>query len=162
MQSDTAFLCLKNLYMEHIFQIFLPKTLVLSERFTLISVLDFLIAVIQFQGSPSWSTDLFSSIGPELCLILVGGIGGKMVPSILPKISDVLLKLNIKYPNQFRIWLNAVISDSSFATNITHQEKKTFINGLLGTRQIRKHRELVKSFSVKCRGLENTEFANSL
>lgn len=117
---------------------------------------------MQFQASPSWSTSLFSSIGQQLCISLLIGIAGKMAPSILPKVSDVLLKLNIIYPNQVRTWLDTIIFDSTFAPKVSEQEKKRFIDGLLGTRQIRKHRELVKSFSIKCRGLENTEFANSL
>lgn len=148
--------------MEHIFKVILPQSLGLSDRFTLLSVMDFLTEVIQFQGSQVWSTNLFSSIGSDLCFYLVHGIGGKMVPSILPKISDVLQKLTIKYPDQVRVWLNSIVFDLNFAPTVSHQEKKEFINGILGTRQMRKHRELVKAFSIKCRGLENTEFANSL
>ena len=162
MKSDNDFLKMNSYCMENVFKIFLPKTLVTSDRFTLLSVMDFLIAVIQFQGSPSWSADLFSSIGPGICLTLINGIEGKMVPSILPKISEVLLKLTIKYPNEARLWLETLLSDPNYLMNVTQQEKKVFINGILGTRQIRKHRDLVKSFSVRCRGLENTEFANSL
>lgn len=161
-QSDTAFLHISNLHMEHIFKTFLPQSLSLSDRFTLLAVMDFLISAIQFQGSRMWSENLFSSIGQDLCYYLVNGIGGKMVPSILPKISDVLLKLTIAYPDQVRVWFHAIIFDLDFAPVVSQQDKRVFINCLLGTRQIRKHRDLVKAFSIKCRGLENTEFANSL
>ena len=156
------FLALQPSDMEHIFKIFLPNSLGLSDRFSLLAVMDFIIALIQFDGSPSWSIDLFSSIGPGICIVMIGGIEGKMVPSILSKISEVLLKLTIKYPNQVRSWMETIFSDETITMKVSLSEKKSFISSILGTRQVRKHRELVKSFSIKCRGLENTEFANCL
>lgn len=86
-----------------------------------------------------------------------------MIPSVLPKISELLLQITIHYPPQTKVWLETFIAqEPDFAARIGLEEKSQFVKSILGTRQLRRHRELVKSFALKCRGLENTLFGRSI
>ena len=85
-----------------------------------------------------------------------------MVPSILPNIAEFLMALNINYPNPTRTWLESILAQEGFPSpHVSMTDKKAFIQSFLGSRQLRKCKEVVKSFSLKCRGLEGTEFGKA-
>jgi hypothetical protein len=80
----------------------------------------------------------------------------------MPNIAEFLMALNIIYPEPTRTWLESVLAQEGFPTSrVSMQDKKAFVQSLLAARQLRKCKEVVKSFSLKCRGLEATEFGKS-
>jgi hypothetical protein len=85
-----------------------------------------------------------------------------MVPSILPNIAEFLMALNVNYPIPTRTWLESLLAQEGFPTpQVTLQDKKNFVQSILAARQLRKCKEAVKTFSLKCRGLQGTEFGKA-
>ena len=85
------------------------------------------------------------------------------MPSLLPKVAEVLLQFAQTYPNPFRAWMEKLlIQDDLFCGSVTENERREFLKTLLGSRQLKRYKEAIKAFSVKCRGLEGTAFGSSL
>ncbi len=80
------------------------------------------------------------------------------MPSLLPKIADVMLQMANSFPNHFRAWMEQLLigQEDLFSGRVTEDEKRAFLKVLLGSRQLKKYKEAVKTFSLKCRGLEGT------
>lgn len=84
------------------------------------------------------------------------------MPSILPKVAEVLLQFALSYPNPFREWMEKLlIQDDFLCGNVMEAERREFLKTLLGSRQLKRYREAVKTFSIKCRGLEGTAFGGA-
>ncbi len=101
--------------------------------------------------------------GLTIVSYLIKGVAGGMMPSLLPKVAEVLLQFAQTYPDQFRIWMERLLidpADNLFRGSVTENDRRDFLKALLCTRQLKRYREAIKAFSVKCRGLEGTAFGS--
>ena len=64
------------------------------------------------------------------------------------------------YPNEFKAWMTHLLSIEGFPScNVSLNDKQEFMKSVYSCRQIKKVKEIIKTFSLKCRGLENTDYA---
>ncbi|KAL0078469.1 armadillo-type protein [Phycomyces blakesleeanus] len=102
---------------------------------------------------------LVTNMGPQIIEKLLVGIGGHVPRSFSGPLVDVLFKMTIKYTQACREWLPILLLRDGFPSAlVTDTEKIAFIKGIIGTRSLKKFKDVVNTFSVKCRGLSNTSF----
>jgi hypothetical protein len=152
--------------LETLFQKVLLSSLVLNERLAFQSCLDFITTTLRLEESSpcgQMMAQIFESIGCQVCFHLYMGIGGQALSSMIPRISEVLLLISITYPVKFKECTNKWMHQPDFPTaKVSMEEKLEFIKTIMGTRQPKKFKQVVKSFSLKCKGLDNTDFGNSI
>ncbi len=83
---------------------------------------------------------------------LLGGISGRMMPSILPKVAEVLLQIAQTYPDPFRAWMEHLLMGPDDVCTASDDDKRDFLKTILASRHLKKYKEAVKTFSAKCRG----------
>ncbi|XP_064626443.1 importin-13-like isoform X2 [Lineus longissimus] len=104
--------------------------------------------------------DIIRAHGQALVERLLRAIGGESPRAVVDHMCDVLQALNKKYSEYSRQWLADLMANEGFPTaKVSAKDKETFVKFLLRERNNkRKTRELVKEFSLNCRGLIGTEY----
>ncbi|CAG8504703.1 10566_t:CDS:10 [Paraglomus occultum] len=105
------------------------------------------------------SEKVIMTYGLEIMTELLAGIGGKTPRSYVPSVADVLYKMTSRHVEASSNWLRVLLSQDNFPSpNVKQDAKDLFAKSILGTRNIRRYKDLVNEFSLKCRGLENTAY----
>ncbi|CAG8458064.1 10209_t:CDS:10 [Paraglomus brasilianum] len=105
------------------------------------------------------SEKVIMTYGLEIMTELLAGIGGKTPRSYVPLVADVLYKMTSRHVEASSNWLRVLLSQDNFPSrNVKQDAKDLFAKSILGTRNIRRYKDLVNDFSLKCRGLENTAY----
>ncbi|KAI9106250.1 armadillo-type protein [Phlyctochytrium arcticum] len=103
------------------------------------------------------------SLGQNLVNCIIDAIAGRQPLSMDHKISDVMYKLVIKYPEATRGWLVASLSlPNPMIARVTEAEKAKFVKNIAGSRLLKRTKDAVKQFALECRGLANTAFGKAI
>lgn len=98
---------------------------------------------------------IVQSIGAQLTDSIVVGLVERIPRSNLPLVADLLFKLIHVYPQVIRIWLKEAMAKVS---RPDQKDKDNAVKEMLGTRSIRRFKEIVKEFCIKARGLDGSAF----
>ncbi|KAK3089277.1 hypothetical protein FSP39_002274 [Pinctada imbricata] len=92
---------------------------------------------------------------------VIRAIGGESPRGVTECLSDVLLSLGKMYTDSMVRWLNEMVHRDGYPSpRVSTQDKEMFVKFVIRERNNkRKSREIVKEFSLKCRGLYGTEYA---
>ncbi|GFS21913.1 importin-13 [Elysia marginata] len=94
---------------------------------------------------------------------ILRAIGGESQRGIIDYIADVVMSLNKNFVVQLSTWLKLMIENEGYPSpRASRQDKENFVKNLLRDRMNKKKtREVVKEFTLLCRGLLGTEYAES-
>ncbi|KAI9269953.1 hypothetical protein BY458DRAFT_183006 [Sporodiniella umbellata] len=102
------------------------------------------------------------NMGLRIMERLLMGIGGGVPRSFCGPFIDALYKIIARYLASSRQWLQTLLSNDGFPSNLaTPNDKEVFLKGTLGTRSIKRFKENVNTFSAKCRGLAGTNYGKA-
>ncbi|XP_039272455.2 importin-13-like [Styela clava] len=107
------------------------------------------------------STLVFNQIGKDILIAALKGMGGLATRTVIENVADVIFALSKFNFQQFAIWVHELrhVPDVP-CTNVDKVKKDMFMTQLLRERAgKRKYRDLVREFSLVCRGLHGTEYA---
>lgn len=148
---------INGLFQEGIMGIALP------ENNTVKASCSFLIELISQTDIPAVQGIVMSQ-GEILLDRIMRAIGGESSRMIMEHIADVLFTLCKNYLEQMRSWSHDFISKDGYPSErCTRVDKERFTKSLLRERVSKsKVRELVKEFTLQCRGLLGTEYASQM
>lgn len=137
------------------------QSLSLPEHHTVKASASFLVEFITLSSESPTLNQVVISEGQQLVDRILLSIGGESPRSIIENISDILFALNKSYIEQLAKWLHELLSKEGYpSTRVNIQDKDQFIKLLLREKgNKRRGREIVKEFTLKCRGLFGTEYA---
>ncbi|KAJ3228004.1 hypothetical protein HDU81_006371 [Chytriomyces hyalinus] len=103
-----------------------------------------------------------SVIGARIVRVLVLDIGGALPTSIWPLIADLLHRIITHFPNDARVWVVECLREEGFPTvHCTNADKEEFVKGMM-VAQMKAFKDLVKTFGLKCRNLQDTSYGSSI
>lgn len=137
------------------------QSLSLPEHHTVKASSSFLVEFISFCPESPALNQVVINEGHILADHLLRAIGGESSRNIIDNIADVLFTLNKFYTEQLAKWLHDLLNKEGYpSTRVNNQDKEQFIKSLLREKgNKRRCREIVKEFTLKCRGLFGTEYA---
>ncbi|XP_062308333.1 importin-13-like [Osmerus eperlanus] len=99
--------------------------------------------------------------GKLLVQALLEGIGGGSSRGLMDQFAEVLFSLNKHCFSLLTVWLKEVLQAPGFpSTRLTCEQKDTFTQQILRERvNKRRVKDIVKEFTLVCRGLHGTEYA---
>ncbi|KAF7659035.1 hypothetical protein LDENG_00004140 [Lucifuga dentata] len=102
--------------------------------------------------------EVLQSDGKLLTETILQAVGGGSPRSLTEHFSDVLLSLNRHCPALFTQWLKETLQTPGFpSAHVSTEQKDTFTQQLLREQTNKRHvKEIVKEFSLLCRGLQGT------
>lgn len=105
--------------------------------------------------------EVVNSQGQLLLDRIMRAIGGESPRMIMESTADVLFCLSKNYLEPLRVWFQEVISKDGYPSErCSKADKEQFVKSILRERvNKRRVREVVKEFSLLCRGLLGTEYA---
>ncbi|KAI8970253.1 armadillo-type protein [Mycotypha africana] len=102
---------------------------------------------------------IMMNLGIKIMEQLLLGIGGRVPRSFSGPLVDVLHRITGKYLQPSREWLRTLLATDGFPSPlVTPEDKEALLKGVLGNRSLKRFKETVNNFSIKCRGLGNTTF----
>ncbi|CAL1539957.1 unnamed protein product [Lymnaea stagnalis] len=122
--------------------------------------------IIEFLNAGA-ENDVFKNIvithGHILIDRIMRAIGGESQRGIIDYIADVIMALNKHFVSQLALWLKSIVENEGYPSpRASKQDKENFIKNLLRDRMNkRKTRDVVKEFTLLCRGLLGTEYAEA-
>ncbi|KAK3368200.1 armadillo-type protein [Podospora didyma] len=97
-------------------------------------------------------SNAMNHLGPLLAQTLMQNIGGNAARSELDKLSEPLKKLVTQHVRA-KSWLHEALFDPSFPdSQVTDQEKRQFLDRIMGLRGGRQTNQVVREFWLACRG----------
>ncbi|XP_052096308.1 importin-13-like isoform X1 [Mytilus californianus] len=137
------------------------QSLSLPEHHTVKASSSFLIELITFSPEIPTLNQVITSDGHVLVDKVLRSVGGESPRSIIENISDILFTLNKVYTEQLAKWLHDLLAKEGYPSpRVNNQDKEQFIKAVLREKgNKRRGREIVKEFTLKCRGLFGTEYA---
>ncbi|RWS31852.1 importin-13-like protein [Leptotrombidium deliense] len=137
--------------------------LVVPEKPTVKAVSNFLTEFIAKSRESENMSRIVNTEGEALIGQVFTVIGGSLDSPrhVVEYMADILMALNQKYFDNFCRWLSFYVQRDGFPTEkATTQEKENFTKLILRERKNkRKVKEMVTQFSLTCRGLIGTEYA---
>lgn len=105
--------------------------------------------------------EVVNSQGQILLDRIMRAIGGESPRMIMESTADVLFSLSKNYLEPLRVWFQEVVNKDGYPSErCTKADKEQFVKSVLRERVHRRRvREVVKEFSLLCRGLLGTEYA---
>uniref|UniRef100_A0A3P9LIK3 Importin-13 n=1 Tax=Oryzias latipes TaxID=8090 RepID=A0A3P9LIK3_ORYLA len=100
--------------------------------------------------------------GKLLIQAVLEGIGGGASRSLMDQFAEVLFSLNKHCFSLLAVWLKEVLQPPGFpSSRITTEQKVNFSQQILSRERVNKRRvkDIVKEFTLLCRGLHGTEYA---
>ncbi|KAG9350967.1 hypothetical protein JZ751_024856 [Albula glossodonta] len=99
--------------------------------------------------------------GKLLLQAVLEAIGGQSSRSLMDQFADVLFSLNKHCFALLTVWLKEVLQPPGFpSSRVSAEQKETFSQQILRERvNKRRVKEIVKEFTLLCRGLHGTEYA---
>uniref|UniRef100_A0A8C7SNX2 Importin-13 n=1 Tax=Oncorhynchus mykiss TaxID=8022 RepID=A0A8C7SNX2_ONCMY len=99
--------------------------------------------------------------GKLLLQAVLEAIGGGSSRSLMDQFAEVLFSLNKHCFPLLTVWLKEVLQTAGFpSTRVTTEQKDTFTQQILRERvNKRRVKDIVKEFTLVCRGLHGTEYA---
>ncbi|XP_043941377.1 importin-13 [Protopterus annectens] len=99
--------------------------------------------------------------GRLLLQTVLEGIGGQASRLLMDQFADILFVLNKHCFSYLSIWIKEVMQQQGFpSSRVTQEQKNTFAQQILRVRvNKRRVKEMVKEFTLICRGLHGTEYA---
>ena len=123
-----------------------------SERFVVLACIKFLKNLLVESRSSKVSNfvdSVLQQIGQSITDLLIQGISGRYELSMTGYLSDLLYNLVCKYPRLMRVWINSSLTnDSIFFKRLDFKDKKMFVDGTLGNRNVKRFRDVVKNFGI--------------
>uniref|UniRef100_A0A672J8M1 Importin-13 n=1 Tax=Salarias fasciatus TaxID=181472 RepID=A0A672J8M1_SALFA len=100
-------------------------------------------------------------LNDHLSLNLLDGIGGGASRSLMDQFAEVLFCLNKHCFSLLAVWLKEALQPPGFpSTRVTAEQKDNFSQQILRERvNKRRVKDIVKEFTLLCRGLHGTEYA---
>ncbi|KAJ8305632.1 hypothetical protein KUTeg_016177 [Tegillarca granosa] len=137
------------------------QALALPEQHTVKAACSFLNEFLSVGSELPALKQVVNSDGHLLVDRILRAIGGESPRGVVDSLSDVLNALNKFYVEQTSKCMNDIIQTEGYPSNrVTLSDKEYFVKMVLRERgNKRKHREIVKEFALKCRGLYGTEYA---
>uniref|UniRef100_T1JBC7 Importin-13 n=1 Tax=Strigamia maritima TaxID=126957 RepID=T1JBC7_STRMM len=107
---------------------------------------------------------VINNYGHVLLTQILTSIGGLSPRGVMDSVTDVLTAMLKKYFDNTTRWLHSITTKENFpAVHINKMQKEEFVNKILKDySNKRKLQEHVKTFSLLCRGLIGTEYANQI
>ncbi|XP_015792696.1 importin-13 [Tetranychus urticae] len=136
--------------------------LIAAEKPTVRAVTSFITEFINKSRDQEQLQRIILSEGESLVGQVLNVIGGDCSPRInVDLMSDILVALNQKYPEYITRWLSVYVNKQDFPTaKASIGAKEQFVKSVLREkRSKRKIKEIVNEFSLICRGLIGTEYA---
>ncbi|KAL4656030.1 importin-13-like [Arapaima gigas] len=99
--------------------------------------------------------------GKELLKAVLKAIGGRSPRSLMEQFAEVLFSLNKHCPTLLQVWLKEALQQPDFPSpHLSVEQKDTFAEQILREHvNKRRVKEVVKEFTLVCRGLHGTEYA---
>ncbi|XP_076824051.1 importin-13-like [Clavelina lepadiformis] len=107
--------------------------------------------------------DIVQRLGKELLQVVLKAIGGNSPRSAMDHFADILFVMCGLNISMFRAYINEVIALADVpCEKIEANKKSSFVNQLLKEcKNKRSYRDLVKEFTLVCRGIHGTDYANA-
>ncbi|KAK6484382.1 importin-13 [Huso huso] len=98
--------------------------------------------------------------GKLLLQAVLEGIGGQSSRTLVDQFAEILFALNKHCFSYLSLWLKEVLQQPGFpSSRVTQEQKNTFTQQILRERvNKRRVKEMVKEFTLLCRGLHGTEY----
>uniref|UniRef100_A0A8C5BHK4 Importin 13 n=1 Tax=Gadus morhua TaxID=8049 RepID=A0A8C5BHK4_GADMO len=100
--------------------------------------------------------------GKVLIQALLEGIGGGVSRSLMDQFAEVLFSMNKNCFSLLTLWLKEALQPPGFPSmRLTPEQKENFSQQILSRERVNKRRvkDIVKEFTLVCRGLHGTEYA---
>ncbi|XP_039592000.1 importin-13 isoform X1 [Polypterus senegalus] len=99
--------------------------------------------------------------GRMLLQALLEGIGGQSSRNMMDQFAEILFALNKHCFSYLSLWLKDLLQQPTFpSSRLTQEQKDTFCQQILRERvNKRRVKDIVKEFTLLCRGLHGTEYA---
>ncbi|RLW05791.1 hypothetical protein DV515_00004826 [Chloebia gouldiae] len=99
--------------------------------------------------------------GKALLQAVLEGIGGQASRSLMDHFAEILFALNKHCFSLLSIWIKEAMQQDGFpSARVTPEQKENFSQQILSRERVNKRRvkEMVKEFTLLCRGLHGTEY----
>ncbi|KAH9499827.1 Importin-13 [Bulinus truncatus] len=138
-------------------------SMTLPEHATVKAACSFVIEFLNAGPENEVIKNIVITYGHVLVDRIMRAIGGESQRGIIDYIADVIMTLNKHYVTQLALWLNTLVDNEGYPSpRASKQDKENFIKNLLRDRMNkRKTRDVVKEFTLLCRGLLGTEYAEA-
>uniref|UniRef100_A0A2C9LA12 Importin-13 n=1 Tax=Biomphalaria glabrata TaxID=6526 RepID=A0A2C9LA12_BIOGL len=135
----------------------------LPEHATVKAACSFVIEFLTAGAENEVIKSIVITYGHVLVDRIMRAIGGECQRGIIDFIADVIMTLNKHYVTQLSLWLKTVVENEGYPSpRASKQDKENFIKNLLRDRMNkRRTRDVVKEFTLLCRGLLGTEYAEA-
>ncbi|CAO3671228.1 unnamed protein product [Rhizopus microsporus] len=148
--------------MIHVIFMFVIAGMGLQERLALKAALNFVADFVSQEldeNKAKAMDEIMMTMGIQIMEQLLMGIGGRVPRSFSGPLVDTLYKIIGRYLEPSRQWLQTLLANDQFpSAMVSKSDKEMFLKGVLGTRSLKRFKENVNTFSIKCRGLGNTSF----
>ncbi|KAI9217960.1 armadillo-type protein [Blastocladiella britannica] len=140
--------------------VFASQSLMLNERMSMKAAAHFLCQYIQHTVTHEYTAALDAvnmQFMPQLVAILINAILNTAPTSIIPNMAEVLYRVISHVPSAAREWLHALLLGPQAIGSmheISAKDRKVMVQKLLGTRQLKAFKDLVKGYYAQARGLE--------
>ncbi|XP_022101728.1 importin-13-like isoform X1 [Acanthaster planci] len=133
----------------------------LPENPTIRSSCNFFMSFISQSENLPVLSEALAQHGRSLLELVLKAIGGAAPRTVIESLADVLFTLNKHCFSQLSGWLpELMLSPDLSLPRVTKDQREQFAKTVLRNRaQKRQLRDLVKEFSLMCRGLHGTEYA---
>lgn len=131
---------------------------------TLKAAVQFLVQFITHSRENPEMVSIVQNQGHLLVPQLLSCIGGESPRNLVEHLADVLLALNKKYFDSLRRWLNTSLGRDNFPSPLVNsQQKDNFCRSILKERSNKRRvQDIVREFSLQCRGLQGTEYSTQM
>jgi len=138
-------------------------SMALPEQATVKASCSFMIEFLNAGHENDVIKTIVDSHGHILVDRIMRAIGGEAQRGIVDFVADVLMALNKFYVAQLAAWLRLMVDREGYPSpRASRGDKDTFVKNLLRDRMNkRKTRDVVKEFTLLCRGLLGTEYAEA-
>uniref|UniRef100_A0A8C5RR22 Importin-13 n=1 Tax=Laticauda laticaudata TaxID=8630 RepID=A0A8C5RR22_LATLA len=99
--------------------------------------------------------------GKMLLQAVIEGIGGQASRNLMDHFAEILFALNKHCFSYLSVWIKEVMQQDGFpSTRVSPEQKDIFSQQILSRERVNKRRvkEMVKEFTLLCRGLHGTEY----
>ena len=123
---------------------------------------NFLITYINFSSCFSTAKEMVEYVGRDIIIQSLLCIGGVAPRHTIDHFAEIILALNKNFVTLLSSWLNEVFTKDGFPTvNASSTQKEHFRRAVLREKASkRRMKEIVKDFSLACRGLQGMEYVH--
>lgn len=131
------------------------------ESHTVKACCGFFVAYIRCCESQEKARETLATCGQHLVNQILQGVGGRVPRQHMDSLADILMALNANCVTLLSKWLQDLLRIEDFPSKlVTLKQKQQFTSSLLRERvHKRRLKEVVKEFSMMCRGMHGTAYA---